>query len=761
MPIKEIYLIHHTHVDVGYTDLQPVILENHIEFSARVLDYCTETDDYPDDARFRWVHEFSWPVVQFLRRYPEREEELAQRIREGRIEVCGLFLDPTELYDRRSFTEALRSALELGSKHGFDIAAAMTTDIPGMGWSLPDVLADNAIPYLSISPNAMVSKPLPIERPIWWIGPRGGRVLLWQTDWRKGWYGEAHILGYLEGFEQARDRTMEYLELLGSEGYPWDILLLHLAADNYPPARHLSDLVRTWNEQGDLPRLRIATNREFFERLTEVHGREFPEYRAAWPDYWAEGQGSAAYETALSRETHCRIERIEALQALLGDETDLWPVFEDLLTFDEHTWGCQSMALRPHSFQSKASWAFKVAHIYRAYDAARRLEGRLAGQLAQRVDEGPGDYRDATLHQAGPGAARVTLFNPLATEYVGPVCLPGVSATAGALKSDADPRPIQHAQETRLSASAAWSIAAVRPQASRAFTVLQSALKDPCVHADERSLENQFYRIEFDASGRVASILDRESGLNMLDITAPWSFAETIQESIQGTEDRRAIWERNTGPIPHGYRRTDAPFRREGSLGNSELLSVQSGPVFGSVTWRSSLPYVRYMETEVRLYCDIKRIDVEVRLDKQPCETYDGLYVAFPFALERPRAFIHNCDAVFEPEVEQIPGSCRDYYAAQHFAAMANAEAWAVVSPVDSMLVQLGEITFGRWADHLSINRACIYAWVANNFWYTNFPGYQLGELRFRFAITTGAGSFDADAATAFGHAARVGLTVG
>jgi len=111
------------------------------------------------------------------------------------------------------------------------------------------------------------------------------------------------------------------------------------------------------------------------------------------------------------------------------------------------------------------------------------------------------------------------------------------------------------------------------------------------------------------------------------------------------------------------------------------------------------------MATEIRLYCDIKRIDVEVR--------------------------------------------------------MANTEAWAIVSPMESLLVQVGEITFGRGADHLSINRGSISAWVANNFWYTSFPGYQLGELPFRFAITTGAGAFDADAATEFGHAARVGLTVG
>jgi len=72
--------------------------------------------------------------------------------------------------------------------------------------------------------------------------------------------------------------------------------------------------------------------------------------------------------------------------------------------------------------------------------------------------------------------------------------------------------------------------------------------------------------------------------------------------------------------------------------------------------------------------------------------------------------------------------------------------------------VQLGEITFGKWADHLKLNRACIYSWLTNNFWYTNFPAYQLGHLRFRFTLTTGAGEFDPEAAQAFARGVGLGL---
>jgi len=765
MAIEEIYVLHHTHVDVGYTDLQPVVEELHVEYIARALELCTATEDYPDDARFRWVSEVSWPVVRFLERHPGRANELFARLREGRFELCGLFLDPTELFDRRGFEMGLRPALELARAHDFDVTTAMTIDIPGQGWSLADILAEQGLPWLCACPNSMVSKPVEVERPFWWIGPGGGRVLVWLTDWRNGWYGEGHVLGFREGPAVMQERVMAYVEQLAEEGYRWRVLALHFAADNYPPSAEMPEQVRAWNERGDLPRMRIATNREFFERMVALHGGDFAGHRAAWPDWWSEGLGSAAYESGLSRETHCRLQRIEALQARLGDERDLWPIWEELLLFDEHTFGCQSMALRPHSFHSKATWAFKSARIYRAHDLARRLEDELAGRLRAHATEAEDlDHRDATVVEAGPGAAQVTVLNPLAHPLREPVALAALDAEVTALRApDGTTVPVQHSDATPLAPSRAWAVLDVAPGETLGLEAAtgETAVAQSAGPAEELVLQNEHYRLAFEANGRVASVIDLATGEEQLDTRAPWGFAETIHEHIAGREDRAAVWERGYTQIPYGKRRTDAPFVREGALAGAELVGVQSGPVFASLTWRSSLPFVRHLETEIRLYRGLRRIDVIVRLDKQPCERYEGLYVAFPFAIEAPpRALLHSCGAVFEAEAEQLPGTCRDYYAVEHFAALQGADRWALVTPVEAPLVQLGEITFGRWADHLRMSRSAVYSWLTNNFWYTNFPGYQLGELSFSFVVTTGAGQLDTAAAARFGEAVRVGPVV-
>jgi hypothetical protein len=753
MAIQEIFLLHHSHVDVGYTDLAPVIARRHVEYLDQVLDLCTRTEGYPDDARFRWVSEFSWPVVEYLRQRPARAGELCRRLCEGRIELGALFLDPTELMDRRSFEVSLTPALGLAAKHGFTVTTAMTVDVPGQGWSLAEVLAAKGIPYLSVCPNAMVSKPLQVVPPFWWVGPEGGRVLVWQTDWRKGWYGAGHVLGYPRGYAVARDNTLAYVRQLEAEGYRWSVLALHYAADNYPPAADLSDIVRQWNAEGGLPRMRLATHAEFFARLLECHGRQFPEHQLAWPDWWSEGLGSAAYETALSRETHCRMLRLEALLAALGETRDLWPVWEELLLFDEHTWGCSAMATEPFSFAARASWHYKAAHIYTACDQARRLEAELGRRLAER-------QRPAATSTAQGG---VTLLNPGPDNWCGPVQLPAAAATWGAAQADGCPLAVDRTPATRLAPVRAWVQVAVQAGGTLALTQRDGEAAAPVGAANAGGagrLENRFYRLEYDAAGRCTRLLDREAGAELLDTRSPWGFAEVIHERIASPEDRAAVWERGYLELPYGKRRTDAPFVRCGSLAAARQVANYAGPLCCGIVWQSALPDAPSIETEVRLWREAKRIDIEVRLEKAPQRLHEGLYVAFPFRLDNPRGFVHSCDAVFEVERQQLPGTCRDFYAVEHMAALQGDQGWAVLCPVEAPLVTFGQLTFGQWLDHLQLTRGCLYSWLLNNFWYTNFPGYQLGELHFRFALTTGAGQLDGQAAVAFGRQVRQGLTV-
>ncbi len=218
-----------------------------------------------------------------------------------------------------------------------------------------------------------------------------------------------------------------------------------------------------------------------------------------------------------------------------------------------------------------------------------------------------------------------------------------------------------------LSAGAAGAAGAVDTAAA---SVALSLREVPATGAPSGSvapagcvLENEYYQVCFDGAGRVTGVLDRETGRRLLDARAPWGFAEVIHESIAGAQDREAVWERGIPLILYGKRHIDATFQCEGSLAAGQVVCRQCGPVFASFTRRASLPFAPVVDTEVRLWRGVKRIDVEVRVAKQPHEAYESLYVAVPFEMAAPRALIHSGGALFEAEREQLPGTCRDFYA--------------------------------------------------------------------------------------------------
>ncbi len=58
-PVRKwvVYLLPHSHVDIGYTDIQPEVERVHREILAKALDLCRKTADYPLGSRFKWNSE--------------------------------------------------------------------------------------------------------------------------------------------------------------------------------------------------------------------------------------------------------------------------------------------------------------------------------------------------------------------------------------------------------------------------------------------------------------------------------------------------------------------------------------------------------------------------------------------------------------------------------------------------------------------------------------------------------------------------------
>ena len=95
-----IHLVHHSHFDYGYTDPQPMVLDTHLRYLDAAVDLVDATRDWPDEAKFRWNIEVTYPLRKWMAARPASlRDELIRQVKAGRMEVAALpFSMHTEAY---------------------------------------------------------------------------------------------------------------------------------------------------------------------------------------------------------------------------------------------------------------------------------------------------------------------------------------------------------------------------------------------------------------------------------------------------------------------------------------------------------------------------------------------------------------------------------------------------------------------------------------------------------------------------------------
>jgi len=747
--IEKIFLLHHTHVDLGYTDDRDKVDADLIAMVDGVTDLVAASPAAPEEGRFRWIHELSWPVLEYLRRGGARREELFNQIRAGDVELTALHMHPTDLMDREVLEVSIDYACQLAAAENLPLTTAMFSDCPGIAWSVVDLLSQRGVRHLSAAPNVIMSMPLQVERPFYWEGPAGGRVLTWFTDWRRSWYAEGLVMGLHKDLAVGMDNLLGYVRQLEAEGYRWRGLAIHAAMDNRFPRPELAEFVRHFNGAGTGVQIAMATNRDFFQYMESEHGGEFAVHRGGWPDWWASGNGSAAYEVACSRRAKASLRRSRALAAQLGAELDgevAAGALADLLMFDEHTWGHNTSGRDPWGPMARLQWAQKRAYALSGLQRAGRLERDLMAQLG------------GASASAQEGEDGLVVSNPFDRDSTAVVCLPPQSGgrRAPGLR-DADSGDLVAGQ--RVSAAATpdrpgdYYVIRVPAATRRRFTRVAAAASAPAP-----GMENDHFRLSYDsATGAVRSIVDRQWGGELLAAGAPWSFGELIHERV-ARGSRESIYDISHGGASAQARRPRPEFVRQGACARRRRSRLLTGPVFNSLLTSGTLPGVRFRR-EIRLYHGVHRLDVLLRLDKQVNTEYESLYLAFPFAsAPAPEVWVENAGAAYRAGCDQLPGSATDWHSIGEYLAVQGPGWTTVLAPRDVPLVQIGDIHTGKWAPELHLDSGCVYSWITNNLWFTNFPAYQEGQVQLSWSIGAMAGGFDAVLAAQFAHEARVGV---
>jgi alpha-mannosidase len=703
-PVRKwvIYVLPHSHVDIGYTALQADVERKQIANITRGIELARQSAGYPEGARFRWNAEVLWAVDAYLRRAPpERRRAFVEAVRAGWVGLDALYGNTlTGLCRPEELIRLTAFAKELEARTGVPIESAMISDVPGYTWGTVPALAQAGVRYWSIGPNwcDRIGTTMTTwqDRPFYWVSPSGReRVLCWVPF-------RGYALGHL--WKELTPHVFEDLARLEKTGYPYDVTYLrwNVNGDNGAPDETLADRVRAWNETYEYPRLVIATTAEAFRAFEKRYGDRLPQVRGDWTPYWEDGAGSSARETALNRGAAERLVQAETLFALRHPEQ--YPAerfraaWRNVLLYSEHTWGAHNSITQPDSDFVKRQWAVKQAYALDADDESRRLLVEAA------APDGP--------------AKMIDVFNTCSWPRTDLVLVPAELSAAGdgVIGADGQAVPAQRlvggelafvARDVPAFGARRYGIVPGPAHAAGTAAVRGTVLDNGLVSV--RVDETSGAIVSLTRTGLAAELADNRDGVGL-----------NAYRYLLGNKP--------------GDARPNGPVRIE---------VVEKGPVVASLRITAAAPGCRTLTREVRVIDGLDRVDLVNTVDKLPVRAKEGVHFGFAFRVPGSTMRLDEPWAVVRPEVDQMPGACKDWLTVGRWADVSNAGHGVTWATLEAPLVEVGGLTATligsqtdprAWRTKLGPSQT-LYSWVMNNFWHTNYCADQEGPTVFRYSL--------------------------
>ena len=740
----EIYLVQHAHTDIGYTRPQSEILAEHQRYIDYALDYCDKTDNLPDQAKFRWTCESAWVVKEYLKTRPaEQIERLKRRIAEGRIEVTGMFCNMAETADENLMTDFLRP-LQAIQESGIPVKVVMQDDVNGIAWCMPDFFKNTGVKYLNMGINQTRSI-LPFDLPtlFWWKAPSGEKLLAFRADH----YMTGNFFG-LESKAIKPEKMLGHLADLDAKNYPFDKIAIQFSGyftDNAPPSTAACQLVKEWNEKYDFPKLKLTVVSEFFEYVEKNYADRLPVYQKAWLDWWTDGAGSSSRETAEVRKTQNLKQVDEGLFAMTalnggalnpGLQAEIDHIAENAIFYDEHTFGADESIDHPYSENTARQWLQKGAYAWEALKMQTLLheEALARYQPFLKKADFPVIHVINSLGWKRSGTVRL---------FVDFEVLPILKAVKIIDLASGAEVPAQMQQKR---AEGAWWELDVKDVPALGVKTLKIEVSEadpakPALATQTETLQNQFYKLVIDKqTGAISSLFDKELNLELVDTQNPWKIGQAIHEAL--------------------------PKRDKYELSHSTVSEVlvekgTNGQVWESIKIAAELAGTdkgtdkspKGIELEIRLYKNMKKVELKYTAHKLIITDPEATYVAFPFAFPESRIVFETIGGTLS-QGEQLPGSSSDWNVAQNFVAVRGKTGQIVVTSNEIPLWQFSDFNLGKFERYPKPGKTTLYSWVMNNYWFTNFRAYQEGGFSWSYQLTSSKDTTNTFA-TKFGYGER------
>ncbi|KRG15803.1 glycosyl hydrolase [Lederbergia galactosidilytica] len=765
----KLYLIQHSHTDIGYTDRQEKIERHHVDYIKSAIDSidAIESGTKKEWEGFKWTCENFWQVEQFLENCNEEySQKFKKYVQAGFIDISLTYLNMTELVDNEILDQKFQKGREYAETNELDLNSAMTADINGFSWGYAETLYKNGIVNLFTCVHTHHGM-FPLYKkqiPFWWETPKGHKILVWNGDhYHMGNQfmlipnsyrinkGSATVTTS-DQMDIAEQRIFTYLENLEEEDYPFDFIpnmISGIGTDNSPPNPRLMEMIHKWNaKHGEQVEIELITLNEFFLFLRK-QAIDIPTYSGDWTDWWADGVGSTPAPTKIYRDAQRKYHLSKKLdpEDKLGKLPFLKEAEYQLMLYAEHTWGYNSSVREPWNTLvndldfRKAAYATNANRLI-----SKNLDEVLSnlGEVAHQID------RKQFFKVVNPHHNRVTDYTSIQMknwEHIDGAYLDNSIEVV-----DCQTNEVLDSQLTSISRGNQIEFAiTLDPKEERMvklrrgkapqkkMVVNHAGVEDLAAYpgyekmVNTHVMETNDYKITFNHSSGIESFVHKHSGEELIHPDALYApFAGVYEKTPIQTDpstERRVMGLNRKGRLSE---------RHEASLKNMKV--IEDGKLFTSIKMDFALAGTEMYNVVLKVYKDMPKIGVNVRIQKQNEWAPENLYIPLPFSLgEASELFVEKTGNVFRPAIDQLPGTNTEFYLLQNGLAFKDEEQALLVAIKDTPLITLGtldhhEIELCNENTHKK-NKDLVYSWVMNNFWETNFKVDLSGFYEFDYQL--------------------------
>lgn len=764
--IRDVYIIHHSHTDIGYTDLQEQVIYNQVNNIRNVVSIIKrgyETGSQEKD--FKWNCETYFCVEQYLESASEEEKaDFFDLVRKGNIGISATYLNGTDLTDVEMLNRKTAKMQETFTAQGHPVKVAMNADINGISLGARDVFLKNGVEFLftNIHTHHGMYPLYQNQTAYFWENAAGQRLLVWNGEH----YNLGNALGIVpnknvnfmmesyfgkglcdDALENLRRNLTDSAAEYEASGYPYDFYITSVSgvfSDNAPVNPTVAIIAERFNERyGDEFTLHMVTLDELYGLIRDkVAGA--PVYRGAINDWWGNGVGSTPYSVKHYKEA-LRIahgcERLEAKtgvsDAALREATDA-----NALLYAEHTWGHSATATDPCDTLVTDLDIRKTSYASKAHEAASLRRARQQHLLGDILRYYATSGRVKVVSLRGAGAVLPVEF------YVETLSLPAVRVTDTATGEVLPVQLSSHPRGVRVSFLAHFAAGEEKifsyeeqpapPQRlyTRTAWVGSDRVRDIVNDYDSESfrlpyaLENEWFRIEYRVGEGFTSFFCKSEGRELMRPGLDRFFTPIYENTVIRSDayQERSILGRNVRGL-HAA-------RHQGVLQGVEV--TDHGEIFDRVRFTFSLEGMRRAALILKMYRSLPRVEFTLQLAKTLSDDIESIYLPLSLDLPAGECWIHNGKAAMRPGVDQLPGSNMEYYIADEGLLYQFGGTGLLINTLDTPLLYMGRLEHHPivLCDNKPENNARpVFSWVMNNTWETNFKTDLSGYGEFRYTL--------------------------